>query len=151
MSVPRLYCYANSDWLDVGLAAGGQGGALYSSGHADSSYRTEIGDLIRDEQSFRYAGMHGEFLELHGVVGRPIRWEGELRVSSSALLAIRAQRDSFRYADGVFLFVDDDDTEYATCTLRACNLGRKQRVTVPGNASIVWLLPYQIIIQQQEP
>jgi len=151
MSAPRLYCYAASDWVDVGLAAGAQGGSLYASGHADSSYRTQIGDLQRDEQGFRFAGMHGEFVELHGVIGRQIIWEGEMRVSGSALATIRSQRETFRYADGIFLFIDDDDTEYATCTLRGYLLGRKQRVSVPGNSNITWLLPYRLSIQQQEP
>jgi len=151
MSVPTLQHYDTSEYLDVGLAAGSQGGALYTSQDGDSTYQTQVGDLVRDEQMFRFSGMHGEFLELHGVVGRPIVWEGMLRVSDAGLSDVRGQRDAFRMLDGVFTFTDDDGAEYANCTIRAFELGRKRRIQVPGNTNLVWLVPYRIMLQQMEP
>ncbi|HUT12911.1 MAG TPA: hypothetical protein VMY42_20615 [Thermoguttaceae bacterium] len=138
-------------WLDVGLNVGGQGGALFVSGDGKSAYRTGIGDLIRDEQSFRFGGMHGEFLELHGVVGRPITWKGLLRVSEAGLAVIQSQRDQFRMLDGTFTFIDDDNAEYKNCSLRAFEIKDKQRIQVPGAPLLAWRLPYLIILQQQEP
>lgn len=150
MSVPKLYSVALGEWLDIGLAAGSYGGALYTAGTGRSSYHTVIGDLARDEQEFRFSGMDGKFVELHGISGRQISWTGNLRVTAAALTTILAQREDFRRTDGVFTFTDDDSTSYANCRIRSFELSEKRRIFVPG-ANLDWLVPYVISLEQLKP
>jgi len=152
MQAPTLFCSWESDYLDIGLDAGADGGALFTAGKGASSSRIQIGDIVRDEQAFRFAGMDGEFLEFHGIVGRPILWEGELRLSEDAWPVVQTQRAAFRMAvDNDFLLVDDVGSMLANCSLRSFEIGFRRRVEVPGKPLIVWYAPYRIVLQHQEP
>jgi hypothetical protein len=147
MAVPRLQHVFSGTWLDVGLNAGAQGGALYTAGTARSTYRTIIGDPVIDEQRVGLIATHGELRELFGVRFRPIAWEGELRVTAAALATIRTARDVFRLADGVMTFYDDDGTVYANCTIAVFDMGEKRTLT--SDATLTYWVPYRIVIEQR--
>lgn len=149
MSVPKLQHVSTQEWLDIGLAAGAQGGALYTAGSAESSALVRVGAPVLDVGRFAVRGMPGSFLELHGARGRRIDWWGALRATTAAMTAIVAQRDAWELREGRLKFVDRDGTEYDNCWLARFELIGELRPIV-SHAVLDWFVRYEIEIEQLE-
>lgn len=149
MGVPRLQHVGTSAWLDIGLEAGAQGGALWTAGTARSTWgppSIEARGIDRQLESF--ADIDGVFEIRHGQRERRIVWPGILRMTDVARATILAQRDSFNGLAGEFLYVDIDDTEYGGCVIEPLELGRSgMRMTDPV-MGLIWVAPYEIVVRQ---
>lgn len=150
MGVPRLQHDDTAEWLDIGLAAGSEGGALYIAGIADSAWNELViaGIEIRRQRA-ALPGVHGEFEQTFGAGSRKILWTGNLRVTGAALATIRAQIDALKQAAGTFTFIDDLDVEYASCSFVGAELGAKRKIV--GDPTLEWIVPYRLQIDQLEP
>ena len=148
MSVPRLQEDWTGEWLDIGLAAGGEGGTLYADGDGESTAKLIIGDPPMASQRFAWVGMHGEWEQRHGLRARPIRWFGNLRLSTDGLAAVLVQRERFKGSFATCTFISDLDGEYLNCTLVRFEIGPKTLIQAVGD--IVWLAPYDILLEQLE-
>jgi hypothetical protein len=145
MAQPTLVHDDTSEALDIGQA----GGTLATSGDAESTYRTNPGEIARDESLFTFAGTSEVFAQYLGARTRQISWSGSIRCSAVGLTAIRDAQDAFPGLSGTFTFTDDDGTQYVGCRIKSFTLGQKERIQDRG--SIIWILPYQITLEQLEP
>jgi hypothetical protein len=135
MSTPTLVSDTSFEALDIGC-------------DSKSTWRTMVGDPEIDREMVKFPAAAGSFAAHHGIAGRPIAWEGEIRCTEAELTAIREQRDAFKAETGTFTFTDDDSEVYANCILGAFELGLKMRVT--GTADVDFIVPYRIELYQLE-
>jgi len=145
MSVPVI----SNDFAEV-LDLGLPGGALHTAGHANSTWRHHIGQMARDVQDWRFAGMHGSFREFHGVVGRQIILAGEIRCDDVAWAAILNQRDLWQADAGMLTYVDDASASYEYCDLQSFEIAERRRIRGPSS-SLWWFAPYKIELRQLVP
>lgn len=155
MAVPTLYHEGLDEWLDLGLAAGAEGGTQFAAQQARSTWRTLVHEQPRDKEPFSVLGVDGEFRHDHGGRARPIEISGMLRGTQTFRAAVLAQRDAWRAAPGVITFTDDDGTEYAQCDLAEFFIGPRARITnyaeFDADASEpCWAFEYRIVLEQLE-
>jgi len=146
MSVARLYHDTLNEWLDIGLAAGAEGGALYTSGDAESTYRLVIGGPEMDAEMIAFAGIDGMLRADHGLRGRTIVISGDMRLSQAGWLSIMDQRDAFIAEGGTMTFTDDDDYEYSDCVFERFDLTERRRIS--NSSMLIWYVPYMIVLRQ---
>jgi hypothetical protein len=155
MGVPRLQHTELEEWLDLGLPAEAQGGALYAADTARSTAIVDIGAPGRDVSRFAPPGVDGEFEQLMGARARRISVFGALRMTSGARATVLAQRDAWMMAAGMITFVDVDATEYSGCTLVDFRISPPVAIanagefTVPEGESL-WRMDYQLVLDQLE-
>jgi hypothetical protein len=145
VSHPQLIHDGSGESLDIGQP----GGALATSGDAEATYRSNPGQIERDETQFAFAGTNEVFSAYLGRRTRTIDWRGTLRLSASGLASVRASQDEFSDLSGTFTFVDDDGTEYAACRIKSFMFGQKERIHQRGQ--LIWVMDYAIVIEQLEP
>lgn len=147
MSVPRLQHVESGAWLDLGLNAGAEGGALYTSGARSSFESCEIGDPAADVQKTVFSNLDGVCTTRWGLRERIIVVSGHLRLTTAQLKTVLATREAWQKLTGRMLFVDDLDIEYDDCRLVELLITHKQKLL--SGAGLDWIVPFRLTVEQQ--
>ena len=146
MEVPRLQIDDTSEWLDIGLDAGDQGGVLFVTQQGRSGFEVDLGELECDVSREALPEVDGLLVRRHGLRGRTIEWKGRLRLSAGALLEVIRQRDVFSRTEGEFTFIDWTGETYEHCDLVSFKISGRRRVQADGE--IEWVADYRIELKQ---
>ena len=146
MEVPRLQIDDTSEWLDIGLDAGDQGGVLFVTEQGRSGFSTSLGELECDVSREALPDVDGLLVRRHGLRGRTIEWSGLLRLSAGALVDLLRQRDRFCATDSELTFIDWTGETYEHCDLVSFGITNRRRIQADGD--IEWVADYRIELKQ---